>query len=92
MTALQPGRYRPKFPPVEAVRLTADNIDEVAELVGGRVIREPNSPPRIRMPHSIKALEVGDYARRESPEQPWHPILAIFFEPAHELCCEHCGR
>lgn len=83
---LQPGRYRRRAPIVEAVRITADNIHEAAELVGGTVVNSVLSDqPIIRLPGSIHPGRVGNYLTREG-DNPWTPVGATLFDRWYQRC------
>lgn len=91
-----PDRYRKKPVVIEAMRVTPENVDEVAAWCGGRVHREAKSsdPTDVYTALDIPTLEGvmraqtyrgGDYIIR-GVQGEFYPCKPDIFEASYERC------
>lgn len=87
----EPVIYRRRSELVEAVRITAANVVDVAELAGGRVTWIKPGLPHLYLPGSVQPARVGDWAvHLLTSDQPWYPMRGHAFGDAYEPACPVC--
>jgi hypothetical protein len=69
--------------PLEAVKLTDQNLHRVADLVGGAVVHTVNRLQLLSLGHGEYAM-LGDYVCRHSEKRPWFKLSRAFFEDTYE--------
>ena len=78
-----PGRYRRRAQPIEAMRFTGDNAEEVIAWCGGSL----DAQQHLHLDGSIHSAQPGDYILREDipgDGYRYFPMPSAMFEHSYE--------